>query len=74
MSGNYIYKTKSKSRTFKKNGDPGELYHWVFMQIKAYQKEYEGTCAQRKPTAHLLEKYIITVTKVIDDDPKTPLP
>lgn len=25
MSGNYIYKTKSKSRTFKKNGDPGEF-------------------------------------------------
>jgi hypothetical protein len=62
--------TESKSKTFQKGDDYGELIEWVMKQIETHDYTPEGTSsygdglAPFDPVCELKEKYTIIVKKV----------
>lgn len=60
----------SKSKTFQKGDDAGELIEWFHNQIETHDWQPEGTHwgggepGPHDPVCELKHKYIITVTKV----------
>jgi len=59
-------RTKSKSKTFEKNTSTHEIEDWLFEHVGF---EYVGDDISNVDTV-TDSKYIITVTKVIEDDIK----
>lgn len=60
----------SKSKTFQKGDDYGELIEWFMKQVETHDWQPEGTDwsggmpGPNDPVCELANKYIITVTKI----------
>jgi hypothetical protein len=63
----------SKSKTFQKGDDYGELIEWFMKQIETHDYQPEGTewsggePTPFDPVCELTAKYTITVTKIGDE-------
>lgn len=63
----------SKSKTFQKGDDYGELIEWFMKQIETHDYTPEGTSsygdglAPFDPVCELIAKYTITIIKVDDN-------